>query len=250
MNDIQYFPNSIIAELYPVDPRFFKNKLQREEVMKVLYELLYNFNQFYKGDYWLAYGSLLGGIRHNGIIPWDGDIDLHVWAKDLKKNPNFETDKYIWFVIPSAHTEEIDRLNGIDARLISKETGIYIDIMAVHDKQTHHIIKHEILRNDRWTHERFERKHRIEPFLYVTFGDMECKVPNDYNEELHSLYGSNFLTNDANGNIIHDLSFVESPYNISKNNSNDKFFKFFIIVLTFGILIFLIYSINYHYYRS
>ena len=244
MNGIQYFPYPINGHY---DPRFFKNTLNNETRKKMLYELLYEFNQFFKGDYWLAYGSLLGGIRNNGIIPWDDDIDLHVWEKDLKDNPNFDSDKYIWFVIPSAHSEEIDKLNGIDARLISKETGLFIDIMAVHDKETHHIIKHEILRNDRWTHERFERKHRIEPFLYVTFGDMECKIPNDYNEELHSLYGSNFLTNDANGNIIHDLSFVESPYNISKNNSNDKFFKFLIIVVIFSILIFLIYSINYHY---
>ena len=50
-----------------------------EELHKSLLEILDDFDSFCKEnniEYSLAYGTLLGVVRHKGFIPWYDDIDV------------------------------------------------------------------------------------------------------------------------------------------------------------------------------
>ena len=51
-----------------------------------------------KITYFMVGGTLLGSVRHQGIIPWDDDGDLCIFKKDVSKLkkliPYFEKKGY------------------------------------------------------------------------------------------------------------------------------------------------------------
>lgn len=60
----------------------------RKKIWAILIDLLAQFDKVCRKHglkYYMAFGSLIGIIRHNGFIPWDDDIDVCMPRKDYDK---------------------------------------------------------------------------------------------------------------------------------------------------------------------
>ena len=79
------FKESFFEEEYKCD---FKVDVVRKKVWAIEIDLLLEFDRVCKKHglkYFLAFGSLLGAIRHQGFIPWDDDMDVVMPRDDYQK---------------------------------------------------------------------------------------------------------------------------------------------------------------------
>ena len=62
-------------------------KVTKPTHVALIYQMLYDIHRiltFYDVDYWAIGGTLLGAIRHGGLIPWDDDGDIGIMKKEYK----------------------------------------------------------------------------------------------------------------------------------------------------------------------
>lgn len=123
-----------------------KNMINVTELKKIQLDLLKTFACYCEENnltYYLAYGTLIGAVRHKGYIPWDDDIDVMMPRNDYEKLIScFNIDNIRSDVAVVSHEIDYDYYLPF-AKLINTNTvikedinidyelGVYIDVFPI-----------------------------------------------------------------------------------------------------------------------
>ena len=118
-----------------------------EEVQAVNVQTLFAFADYCDRHglrYWLAYGTLLGAVRHKGIIPWDDDIDVWMPREDYeifaKTFPDSECGTNYKFFYMGNDDRQYDyrgivsderTLHTYERRVTDMQYGLHIDVFPL-----------------------------------------------------------------------------------------------------------------------
>ena len=111
---------------------------ERKEIQLIMLDEIDKFCRSSKIRYSLAFGTLIGAIRHNGYIPWDDDVDIIMPLPDmLRFKKEFESKDLFYVDIDTVphyeyHFSRISFLPTYNKTgLIEKTYGINIDLYPV-----------------------------------------------------------------------------------------------------------------------
>ena len=119
--------------------------INNEEAKKIEFKVLVEFAKYCDENnlrYHLAYGTLLGAVRHKGFIPWDNDIDVTMPRPDYEKFRKLVCEKEVASNISCLDYKYCDTfpfIKLVDNRTICKEhflvtesnMGLYIDVFPM-----------------------------------------------------------------------------------------------------------------------
>lgn len=137
----------------------------------------------------IMHGSLIGWHFNQKILPFDNDIDVCILEEDLIefiKCDGLESNDYIIKVNPNfINRNSSDKDNVIDARIISKKCGVFIDITFLTT----------VIDNNFYCCKspHYYNKNIIKPLTKSKFEDCNIYIPKNYKHCLFQEYGKDVL---------------------------------------------------------
>jgi len=179
---------------YPLFKCCYNNNIY---LLKKLHEAtkLYNINLF------LVWGTLMGCLRNNRIIPWDSDCDLGICDDDID-----DFHKAIPFL---NRYGKITTKNGHYLYEFSEKNKIHVDIFVFRKKNKSNKIYYSYS-NYNILQETFK------PFKKGIFENMDFLIPNQSEKYIEEFYGKKSINNPINKLSYRD-NYTSTPHPDNKD---------------------------------
>jgi phosphorylcholine metabolism protein LicD len=149
--------------------------------------------------YFASGGTLIGAVRHNGWIPWDGDIDFGILDEDFEKFKKVQNELPYSLWLQTIDSDPLYKENAANKKLakirdlnscydepgnVKKEShsGLQIDLFGIEKKG-------EYLYGDIDTNIENIKYDQIFPLKTLKFEGIDIYVPNKYKENMILSYG-------------------------------------------------------------
>jgi lipopolysaccharide cholinephosphotransferase len=166
------------------------------KVVQKIYQTLCDVHDFfntYNIPYFIDCGTLLGAVRHGGLIPWDDDLDLCIFEKDeqnfLKLFPILQNFGYSIIGMPFGY-----KIYPDDGEVVNghpwKHPGCDIFIMTTDDKK----VFYKYRSSEQPKYNTTVDLSDIFPLRNYDFGPLQVKGPKEPMPILNNWYGSDCLS--------------------------------------------------------